>query len=162
MKKDGYSLIELLVVMAIIAILAVFGIAAYQQFNKTQTLRQAAMTVKNDLRKAQTRAMASEKPTTGCTALDGYKVSFTSANTYQIQAKCSNGLGSPTDYSLPTGINFTFTSYPATFLFKVLGQGVDISSSSVIVIGICGFNKLYRITVTTGGEIKYEENVGSC
>jgi len=159
MKKDGYSLIELLVVMAIIAILAMFGIAAYQQFNKTQTLRQAAMTVKNDLRKAQTRAMASEKPpTSSCTILDGYQVTFTDSS-YQVQAKCSpTSPGVPTSYNLPTGISFT--SYPTKIVFKVLGQGVDITGSNIICIS--GFNKLYKITVTTGGEIKYEENVGSC
>lgn len=152
MAKHGYTLIELLIVFSIIGILLGVGIVAYNDFNKRQTLKGAALTLKNDLRAAQNKALAGEKPPGGCTVLDGYEVGFT-ATGYSFRAKCSPGpsYGTATTVNLPTGVNLTI-SPAGSVLFKVLSQGVDAGRT----ICLSGFNRTYKLSVTTSGELKDE------
>src|SRR3990170_1006443 len=60
-SNRGFSLIELLVVIAIIGILSGGAIAAYNNFNKAQVVRRAALKLKSDLRESQNRATSGVK-----------------------------------------------------------------------------------------------------
>ena len=157
-KNKGFTLIELLVSITILGILLGIGIAAYNEFNKTQTVKQVALNLKNDLRQAQNKAMAGEKPASGCGVLNGYEVSFT-ATSYSFYAKCSPGpsYGTATSGTLPTSVNLA-VSPAGPVLFKVLGQGVDTTKT----ICVTGFGKLYKLFITTSGEIQDGGFVGSC
>ena len=42
MTKQGFTLIELLIVITIMGLLVGVGIASYNEFNRTQTIKQAA------------------------------------------------------------------------------------------------------------------------
>lgn len=153
--RQGYTLIELLVIFTIIGILSTVGIASYNGFNQRQTLKQAALNLKNDLRVAQNKAMAGEKLT--CSALNGYQVSFTNPNLpadplshYQLEAGCSDGttfvISSTVDF--PKGV--TFNPLPTPLMFKVLGLGV-VSEQTICV---SGFGQWYKLVVTSSGEIQ--------
>lgn len=154
MKKTvrGFTLIELLVTMSIIGILFGIGFAKYNEFNRRQILAQTAQELKNNLRLAQNKALAGEKPTTGCTTLDGYQVNFSSGtpDSYTIQAKCSEGpVGTAKTFKLPSTVKFT--SPPSPILFKVLAQGVE--GASTITLRFSGVGD-EAVTVTETGEIK--------
>ena len=58
---QGYTLIELIIVITIISILVGFAIPAYTQFNASQLLKRAATEMKDDLRLMQNRASTGEK-----------------------------------------------------------------------------------------------------
>lgn len=149
---SGYTLIELLVVTSIMALLFVVGMAAYNQFNRTQVLQQAALDLKNNLRLAQNKALSGEKPS-DCGTLEGYKVIF-SATGYQIRPRCDQDKA-PTpaavkNYALPSSISFK--TIPATIFFKGLGQGLDDSAKITLTLTAFGLEKV--ITVSKTGEIK--------
>lgn len=148
MGKKGFTLIELLLAVSFIGILTAIGLASYNNYNQTQILKQAASDLKSNLRLAQNRAIAGEKPT-GCGVLDGYQVSFTAAN-YTVQALCSGSpLGTVSTFNLPAGVSLT--SPPSPVLFKVLGLGTNIPS---FTITLSGFGKTESVIITPTGEIR--------
>lgn len=144
---DGFTLIELLVSVAIIIVMTGGIVVNYNSYNDSQRARAAALTVKNNLRFAQGRAYNGEKPSSGCTQLNGYQVSFT-ATTYSIQAMCSEGLaGEAQIFSLETGI--TFSPVPSSITFRVLSRGIDTDTTIIIV----GSSKSYQFLVSRSGDM---------
>ncbi|MDP1722705.1 MAG: type II secretion system protein [Candidatus Gottesmanbacteria bacterium] len=144
---NGFTLIELLVSVAIVMLITGGVIVNYNTYNDAQKTRSAVLTVKNNLRLAQSRAYNGDKPGNGCTQLLGYRVSFTS-NTYAIQAQCSDGpAGSAQTYTLESGN--TFSPVPADMLFRVLTQGAD----SDVTVTIVGASQTLRFTVMKSGDM---------
>ena len=149
---EGFTFIELMVTVGLTMFLF-YGIAAsYTQFTDDSRLRQAALTFKNDLRFAQSKATSGQKPINiACDELTGYQVSFT-AGTYSVQAQCN-----PVQ-SLAPVITVTFanavTFYPVpsrSLTFGVLTRGVNIDSAAAFTL-VRG-NRKYLITVTPQGDI---------
>lgn len=60
-SSRGFTLIELLVVIAIIGLLTGGAIAAYNNFNRGQVVKRAALELKSDLRESQNRAISGVK-----------------------------------------------------------------------------------------------------
>ena len=126
MKRTGFTLIELLVVISIILVTFSFGIASFNQFNRRERIRQAALNLKSTLRFAQSKALSAEKPDSAstcspsavpcCTTYYGVQVSF-SATGYTVRHSCTpEGLVGPTTtVTFPTGI--TFVTIPSTFTY---------------------------------------------
>lgn len=56
----GFTLVELLVVVSILAILLSIGIASYNNFNKSQQLKQAQENISATIKLAQTRAQTND------------------------------------------------------------------------------------------------------
>lgn len=142
----GFTIIELLIAISIMALLFGIGVAKYVSFNQGQIIKQAAQKLKSDLRVAANKAITGEK--NGCGTLDGYQISFTGGQ-YLIAAACSGGTFIAVNtISLPSGV--TFNPLPSSVFFKVLGQGV----SSAITIVLSGFGKTEIVTVNISGEIQ--------
>lgn len=57
-EAKGFTLVELLAVVAIIGLLTGIGIPAFNAFNRRQTLTQATKNLKTDLRAVQNRAVS--------------------------------------------------------------------------------------------------------
>ncbi len=154
-KKKGFTLIELLVALSIIGMIFTFGFAYYQDFNRRQVVNQAAKELKNNLRLAQSKALAGEKPE-GCQGqLEGYLVEF-GLNEYIISAKCS--LSGKVDsssivYPLVSGVQIV--NSPGTIVFNVLSLGV----SEPGVITLSGTNYSNEVEVKEGGEISIDDSV---
>lgn len=147
MRSAGFTLIELLVASIILLTLTGAVLVNYNSYNETQQARQAALTLKNNLRYAQSRAINGEKPEIGCTQLDGYVVSFTETS-YTTKAQCD---GTPSDLgqtvSLSSGL--VFNPVPTSLLFRVLSQGSDNDATITIV----GRSKSYKVVVSRSGDI---------
>lgn len=148
--RRGYTLIELLVVIGVMFLLSGSLIANYNAFNDNQRLKQAALTLKNTLRGAQSRALAGQKPTSGCTELVGYEISFTETS-YSLQARCSDGLaGEASAVTLPTGV--TFSPVPSSILFVVLTGRTDKTGDVSLVL--LGLAKRYTLLLHSNGDIE--------
>lgn len=150
MKKNclGFTLIELLIAISIIGIIFTVGLARYNQFNRRQILVQAARELKSNLRLAQSKALAGEKPT-GCDVLSGHKLEFLGNNRdYKIVAVCGSDIDVKTGLTL--GPSITKTG-PSSVLFKILTQGAE--AKVLFTLSIPGVDDVVVVTVTEGGEI---------
>lgn len=152
--KNGYTFIEILVVLTIIAILFSLGYANYRGFSRKKLLENAARQVEGDLRLAQSMANAGEVPSSDCVEreLDGYVFSI-SGDTYSIQASCKNttddilvSVGKDS-ISLPSGISSSGDEVE----FYSVGRG--ISGPIAILLTQEGTGNTLNVNVGSGGEI---------
>lgn len=135
MKKTyllpGFTLIELIVVIAIIGLLFTLGLASYNNFNRKQLLTQSANTIKNDLRFIQSKAMSGEKDAVcGTSSLESWLLIVTSVSpqsSYMLQGRCTNGVSfGYKQIWLPQGIKIDYPPVTTGFIrFKPLALGAD-------------------------------------
>jgi len=142
--NQGFSLIEILVVIALFSLTAFVVAAAYSAFERNQRLKTAALTLKNDFRFAQNRALTGDK--TGCAAtstLGGWYVELVDeATNYRIALDCLTGTGeadvSSKTSNFPSDIRISSITYGANSMteanafFRTIGQSVSIFSTQGI------------------------------
>ena len=158
----GYSIIELVVVLVIMAILFTVGFGNYRSYQKRQYLEGAVRQVKSDLRLAQEYALSGRKPPEPagnvCTtnALVGYVFRMESASTYSIYVRCATtDLIIKGPETLPPGV--VVNPFPLVggidILFQILGKGVN-NSFTLNLSWPSGGVTNRPVYVTRGGEIK--------
>jgi len=156
----GFTLIELLVISSIVGLLLTVGVANYNNFNRKRILKEAALNLETNLRYAQEKALSGEKPSicTKAEALDGWKLKFTSDQTYEILPLCAGVEENGAKKSYQFNSSVSKTSGPDSFLFKVLAQGVDYSGNDEDAIMLSAFSGKwkYKIKITKSGEISDE------
>ncbi len=150
MKKScpGYTLIELLVTITIITLLFSIGMAQYNRFNRRQILVKAKDELVSNLRLAQSKSLAAEKPVACTDILTGHKIKFINNQNYKIVAVCGDEVDLKTDIVLPTEV--TKQAGPDEVFFRVLSQG----SPTDVTLTLSGFGETQTITITKAGEIK--------
>lgn len=148
--KTGFTLIEILVGLSIVALLFVGGYASYREFARRQVLDNSFEELRSDLNLAQQKALSGEKPS-GCTGtLLGYKVGFTQTS-YSVAASCSLGEVVVRQFSLPNGV---VLSAPASVLYKVIGEGTDLLADATIKLTQVSTGKTRQTTLTVGGTLR--------
>lgn len=150
-SQSGFTLVELIVSLTVLLLLGAAFISNYNNFNRTQQVKQAVLLLKNNLRYAQTLAVAAQRPSGGCTVFNGYLAVF-AGNSYTISASCDGAalaITSQTTY-LPVGV--TFTPPPPRLLFLPLSGRADIGSSNV-VITVTGPAYVYHLSVSPAGNM---------
>lgn len=148
----GYTLIELLVGMSIMAIIFSLGLASYRDFSRRQALTGITKSIISDLRMIQQKALSGEKRDSGCTTyLSGYRFDITSSG-YDLKALCDV---TPIVKQVNLSSQFiTISSTADPIDFKVLGQGTNLTTTATITITNTKISKSSIITVGVGGEIK--------
>lgn len=150
--SQGFTLLEMMVVVSIMALTAALSVAGFGDFNNRQRVKQAALTLKNNLRSAQTKASTGRKPS-GCTKLSGYQINFPSETQYMISPVCTpeGVLAADTTIILPTSV--TFSPVPSSFTYGVLTAGIiDIPAERLITLQGVG-SIASTITVSPSGEV---------
>ncbi len=152
--REGFTLIEILVTISIVGLLLTAGLVYYQDFNRRQILNQAAKDLSSNLRLAQSRALAGEKPQEWCDGegetLVGYRLLFSSETEYQLMAVCSSAEVKITkSVKLPHNI---IGPSGTGVLFKVLAQGAEAETSFLLQ----GFGQEERVVVELSGNIKIQ------
>lgn len=147
--KHGFTVFELVITVGISLLLLGLTIGRYHNFDQRQRLQQAALTLKENLRYAQTKSIAAEKPESGCSSLRGYRVRF-SVTGYNLVASCTEGLvGTPISTTFPGGVSFN--PVPAEFTFNVLTKTVNTASPISLVL--TNGSQSYQLVVYAGGDI---------
>lgn len=166
MRKNcpGFSLIELLVSISVVAILSGIGLAAFSTFSRRQIVASATRQLLSDLRLAQSKADSNEK-TVDCEDADpdedlllGYKVEVNSTDKqYQISPVCTS---TPPPAPIKT-VSFSpvitvgIVSNPLTITFRTMRQGVESVgfANSKVAISLSAYGVTRTVTVSQSGEI---------
>lgn len=178
--RKGFSLIELLVVFAIIALILGIAIPGFSNYNKNQMLKTAAFDLKSVLREAQNASLQGKKETCkteGCITcsenhtLIGHYVTFDKVNSresYLMGIHC--GIDNPLDYSIKevqlssAGIVYIkkiayysgLSEVPKdlmTVMFKPVNEGVGfISGRPVNSLEEIGLVDKLEIVLTNGSQ----------
>lgn len=154
----GYTLLELIIVIAVIAVLSGLTVTSYNTFNEEKKLDTQAKNFIAVLDLAHDKAASADLYDSGCTDFRGYRVSITSSSAYSFNFVCG---GSPTliqSYTLPLGTAFNVSS--ASVLFKPLSGETDLtaaSSSITIENGNLTPNRCINVTLYQNGRV--EESV---
>ncbi|KKT66212.1 MAG: Methylation site containing protein [Candidatus Woesebacteria bacterium GW2011_GWC2_45_9] len=153
----AYTLIEILVALTIVGLIFGIGYVNFRDFARRQALAGTARSVMGDSRLAQGQALAGKKPASVfCdppNRLNGYNFRVNSTSSYQIEAACSGGNVVTKSATLPADISIS-TPFPNPILFKILGEGTNLSADATIILTQTGTSNTRSITVTQGGEIK--------
>lgn len=157
-RRDGYTLIEILVVLTIIGLLFNFGYVNFRDFSRRQAVVGAAKTIQGDLRLAQSDATTGQKPSDGSCdlpkTLDGYSFYVIPPSEYKIEANCGATTTVIKDVNLTSGITISIPSINPV-LFKILGQGTNIGATDwTLILTQAETANTVTVTVTSGGEIR--------
>lgn len=155
-KLPGFSLIELLVVVAIIMVLSGVSLVGYNNFNERQQVVRDAQNLASNLRLAQQWALSGYKPTGWCRVagqtLLRWEVVVTAAQ-YTIQGICSSGAASVAKTVAFANVQATVA---ATISFLPL-TGAATAGGTITLHGtsaVSGENKI--ISVTQAGAISVQ------
>ena len=149
---QGFTLIELMITIALMGLLFNLGIARYLDFNRRQSTTTIGLKLKNDLRSIQQKALSGVKPyvapcTTAGNQLDGYLVHLHTLELREFTicgmvgttvppisdgfANITNVIPLPLGFEYGTTVGGAFQSLSGSdnvyhVLFRVLGGGVTI------------------------------------
>lgn len=151
--RSGYTLIELIVVIAIMGLLVGASIAGFNTLNQRQTVLSAGREVLSIMRTAQQRAISGQKPTSGtCDQLLGYSVKGTvNSDTYTLNTVCLNSDVPSTaimqSYKMANGVIFVST-FTTQFNVQTGGAGGSIGD-----VQLKNSVHTYTINISSAGDI---------
>ncbi len=153
-NKHGFTLIELVISITVIATLSTIGIAAFVSQSKASALQSGAAEFYSVLNVAKSRAMSQVKPDNLCIGrtLEGYSVIIDSTTTFKLYVNCGGNEFLISSGKLPA--NITFASSPDTtsinFFFGVLTNNVQGSGK----VTIRGYGNSKVLDIDGAGNIK--------
>lgn len=191
-KQYGFTLIELIVVTAIMLTVAGIGSASYMNFNERQVIESAKEDLKTAIIVAKQKATDGEKDSANCgdLPLAGWCLSpdDTDRQNYRIYGTCGTQTNlpyttfpvNPLTSSFPESVRLTVKSYDASsgswvgdferVRFNPLGSGVTLRDASLSKVTFCiegtlpsiGTDNKYAISVSETGEITDEGFTSNC
>lgn len=154
--KRGFTLIEIIVVVGIMALATGAGLVAITRYQEGRVVQEDGKKIVTELRAIQRRALSGEKPS-GCegVTMTGYQASFAGDETVVTEAVCSGGTPASTTINL---LNTTVSSSVNPIVFLTVRGG-----ASEATINVCGNGSgvWYQILVTESGLVSDPERQGS-
>lgn len=167
---NGFTTIELLIVILIMGLMFGVGLSSYNEFNKNQIIGQTAKEIKNYLRLVQQKSMSGEMDCSAgvcsnggiCTPADskpfkGWSVSVAGDN-ISYWGTCGTTNYSSRTFEIPNTLTLSPTSAPANPITFTPSPG----GNSGATICISGYSKIYKISLVSSGEIIDNGFVGAC
>lgn len=120
-RENGFSLIEMVVVITVMGVMLAMGIPAYNLWARSQSLHGAAQSIAAEVQQLRARAMA-----TGRTQVIHFALDSTNAGDYHVHE--SGGVVAKFD--LPRNITYAGSSGPG---FSITPDGRSSASSFIIL-----------------------------
>jgi len=156
-NKQGFTLIEIIVSLSIMAILGTFGLARYNTFNQQQKLKNEAKKFVVVLELAKKKAVASDLYQ-DCNNFNGYRVTLT-ANNYSLNFVCNSTNQLIQNYTFDT--NITTTVGTGNFFFPPMGAGMNLTINSIRLRN-SKINQCINISISTIGLFDIDNSLISC
>jgi prepilin-type N-terminal cleavage/methylation domain-containing protein len=172
LQQYGYTLIELVVVIALLSIVTTGSIIGFVSYNNKQSLSVTTSDMQNMLQTARSYALSQVRPSTlsTCAAADqllGYKVFVcatstscsANGNNYELHIVCGATHEYITGKKFPQDIAVdTVATSADTYFFKVLTGGVAMSKGNT-AIGPLG--EIHLVNTATTPNLKRKVSVDS-
>ncbi len=151
--SQGFTLIELMVVLIVTAVLGTLGIAGFTVYNQIQVLQGASSDVMTILDLARSRAQSQIKPSlcSSSESLDGYKVEILTPKNYSLYVRCE-GIDKKINEEakvLPSSLSF---QGEISFFFPIQTGGVTAPGQIVIL----GYGREKTIKVNSFGGVSVQ------
>lgn len=151
--NQGFTLIEIVVVLAVLMVIASTSFVGFNRYNQTQRLNSATEDLRNNLNEARSNSLSGFIfQCTSSQSLYGYKMNVDSATSYSIYVICQDNttlvnLG-PTPlpnkiFNLPSGVTFDSISTP-----------VNTSVTFISVSGVPDTAGTFTFKLNSGGNSK--------
>jgi len=167
--SSGFTIVELLVVITVMALLFSIGYGRFRDFSRRQALTAVARQIEGDIRLTQELALSGKKPgeSDECGTLDAYEFSVNEGtDTYSIYAVCDPSWTGAEDGEfykkgvvIPAGMSLEATgSNNKKVGFYTVGGGNDAGGGGYsIEITQDGIGNKITVFVTSGGNV----NIGN-
>jgi len=113
---DGYTLVEILVALTIMAVIISFGLASWTNYREAKSLDQAGLSLVSFLRGVRAKATSGKKPIVDCQSLVGYQVN----DSLEVAACCQNGVENCDEivktFNPSVSVGTTCNNFPIKFL----------------------------------------------
>lgn len=152
--QSGFTLIEMIVVFAVITILSTIAIVSFVNYNKSQILQVGVSELQSAFNLARSRAVSQTKPSQ-CDQqiLNGYKIVLNvSQNTYDMYAVCSDTFEYKIGVTskLPKNVVFSPDPTSTSFFFPIIVSGVQTPGT----IYLTAYEVTRTITVDSTGNLR--------
>lgn len=148
-KQKGFTLLEVIIVLAIIAALTVGAISSYRGFDQIKRLEADSEAFIEGLELAKKQASSGQKP---CVDYEGqYSVTWTSDQFVVTPVGCS----SIQTYRFKGN---TIDTGTASVAFNSLGRGTSLSTDLCVLIRNVYHDQCQKITIETSGTASSESN----
>lgn len=164
--NHGYTLVEIIVILGIIAIVSGFGIATYNSYNEQLILRNQAKKIANIIELAKKKAVAGDLSQQAlCETFQGYIVEINDASfgkNVVLDIKCSGSRNRINTYPLDNNI----TSTDGFMNFFPLGSVFLGNDDPTYVLPIklrnSKIGQCITVSVTSIGIVTTDDNLSSC
>lgn len=160
-KQKGFTLIEIILVIAIISMVSIFGFSAMNNFNSSQNFDNSSDDFINLIHEAKSNTLSQVKVGGNCATTDliGYRISIDNAvtpNTYSMDIVCGSAVDLPATWTYANVLTNSFSDNTtvemtpaANFMFVV--PNALVANQMEISINYLDQNKI--ISVATTGAI---------
>lgn len=145
-KRRGFTLIEVIVILGIVATLVAMGVIGSLSFRSASTLRTTAITLQSDLANQQIKAMTGD--TEGRSSADTYGIFFAPSSYTLFHGSVYNPSDS-TNFTVQLGEELALaTTYPNSQLIFTKASGEPVTSPNPATIIIRDTNNTLQYTLT--------------
>lgn len=149
--RRGFTLVELLVVLAIFFIITTAGTITFSRYNTSQVLESSSKSIITFLNSAKVNAVTQTMPGSCTQNLQMYSVKIIDSLTYELWGYCNGTSSSLKTQKLPNTVSFDAgTSGEITFN---AGTGLSNGGSIKLSIKLNGTYSTKNITIDTSGNI---------